>query len=137
MRCPVCKLDQVIVEYGGVELDVCLDGHGIWFDADEIQLLFEAAGVPDQLHDLESRFTELPRGEHGPVRRCPRCSGKMRHVQAPGDPEPVVLDRCARGHGVWFDEGELEQVLRARLEEGDPALLRVMSFLKGYGAAEE
>jgi Zn-finger nucleic acid-binding protein len=22
-----------------------------------------------------------------------------------------VLDRCRRGHGLWFDKGELEQVI--------------------------
>ena len=46
MECPVCHLDQVIVEWGDVELDVCIDGHGIWFDTDELRHLFAAAGAP-------------------------------------------------------------------------------------------
>jgi Zn-finger nucleic acid-binding protein len=137
MRCPVCRSDQLIVEVEGVELDVCIEGHGVWFDADEIHQLFAAAGVPESLQDLEERLLALSGRGHGPVRRCPRCAGRMKKVQAPGAGEPVVLDRCARGHGVWFDEGELEQVLRAELEEGDESLARVLSFLKGYGTTED
>ena len=110
MQCPVCQKEQVIVEVDDVELDVCLDGCGIWFDAQELRQLFEVKGAPTQLHDLEQRLEELPRGEHGPVRRCPRCRGKMRHVRAPGPAGGVILDRCQRGHGLWFDPGEYEAI---------------------------
>jgi len=84
MQCPVCKSDQVIVEYLGVELDLCYHGCGLWFDKDELQQLFEAAGAGALLQDLEQRLVCLPRGRYGPERRCPRCGGKMRHVKAPG-----------------------------------------------------
>ena len=132
MQCPACGLDQVIVEYHGVELDICIDGHGIWFDKDELQQLFEAAGVPDMLHDLEQRLVFLPRGKHGPEKRCPRCRGKMRHVaEADGD---VILDRCRRGHGLWFDDGELEEILRSTLGKDDEALAKVRGFLGQFGA---
>ncbi|MDH3211456.1 MAG: zf-TFIIB domain-containing protein [Myxococcales bacterium] len=132
MQCPVCQMDQIIVEYDGVELDLCLDGHGIWFDADELRQLFESAGAPAMLQDLERRLVVLPRGEHGPKRRCPRCRGKMRHVAAPGRPADVILDRCRRGHGIWFDKGELEEILALELGEEDAALARVRAFLGSF-----
>ena len=137
MQCPVCKLDQVIVEYEGVELDVCLDGCGLWFDADELRQLFEAAGAAALLHDLEQRLEALPRGDHGPVRKCPRCDGRMRHVRAPGGSGDVVLDRCRRGHGLWFDRGELEDVLSASQGEGEDALTKVGKFLGRFVAGED
>ncbi|MDJ0521769.1 MAG: zf-TFIIB domain-containing protein [Planctomycetota bacterium] len=134
MQCPVCKLDQVIVEYEGVELDLCIDGHGIWFDNDELRQLFDVAGVPEMLHDLEERLTFLPRGRHGPERRCPRCRGKMRKVSAPGGSGDVILDRCRRGHGLWFDKGELEEILSLELQEGDEALSNMRHFLGEFTA---
>ena len=134
MQCPVCRLEQVIVEFEGVELDLCIDGCGIWFDKDELQQLFDVAGIPQALHDLEERLTFLPRGAGGPERRCPRCRGKMRHVAAPGSASDIILDRCRRGHGLWFDKGELEEILSLELEEGDEALANVRHFLGGFTA---
>lgn len=135
MKCPVCKLDQVIVEYRGVELDMCVEGHGIWFDHDELRQLFDAAGVPELLHDLEQRLVDLPRRKSGQQRRCPRCRGKMRQVSTPGRSAEVVLDRCRRGHGLWFDKGELEEILALQLGEGDAALARVRGFLGQFAGS--
>ena len=138
MQCPVCHIDQVIVEFHGVELDVCIDGCGTWFDADELRLLFEAAGAPQLLHDLEERLEELPAGTTGPVRRCPRCHGRMPHVRTPGASGHVILDRCRRGHGLWFDRGELEEILALELPAGDAdnlALAKVRAFLGQFSSA--
>lgn len=134
MQCPVCDLDQVIIEYQGIELDVCVEGHGVWFDKDELQQLYEAAEVPELLHDLAERLVDLPRGRHGPERRCPRCRGKMRHVAEPGPSGDVILDRCRRGHGLWFDDGELEEILGSSLGAEDAALAKVRGFLGRFGA---
>jgi len=134
MLCPVCKLEQVIVEYHGVELDLCVEGCGIWFDRDELRQLFDAIGNPNMVHDLEDRLTVLRRGLRGPRRRCPRCRGIMSQVKAPGASGDVILDRCRRGHGLWFDKGELEEILSLELDEGDEALANVRQFLGGYSA---
>jgi Zn-finger nucleic acid-binding protein len=116
MQCPVCHTDQLIVEYHDVELDMCVEGCGTWFDADELRQLFEAAGAPGLLHDLEERLEALPVGTEGSVRRCPRCRGRMRHVRTPGASGDVILDRCRRGHGLWFDKGELEEILKLEID---------------------
>ncbi len=137
MQCPVCGLDLVIVEYGGVELDTCLDGHGLWFDADELRQLFLAAGAPEALASLEERLGKPPPGDHGPRRKCLRCGKRMEQVAAPGPGGPVILDRCPRGHGLWFDRGELLEVMRGELPEGDAALARVLGFLREFGASGE
>jgi Zn-finger nucleic acid-binding protein len=98
--CPVCNLDQVILEWGGVELDLCVDGHGIWLDAEELRHLFAAADAPDAVLSLEQRLRTLPRSTRGARRRCPRCRARMDHVSVPDHPEQTVLDRCPRGHGL-------------------------------------
>jgi len=134
MQCPICRQDQLIVEFEGVELDLCLEGHGIWFDKDELRQLFDVAGVPEALHGLEEQLTFLPRRRGATERRCPRCHGKMRQVRAPGKSGDVILDRCRRGHGLWFDNGELEEILSLELGEGDEALAKVRRFLGGYTA---
>jgi Zn-finger nucleic acid-binding protein len=41
MICPACKKDMIVVEYSNVELDYCLNCHGIWFDSDELELLLK------------------------------------------------------------------------------------------------
>ena len=40
---------------------------------------------------------------------CAKCTGTLIHLMM-GE---VELDRCDRCHGIWFDRGELDQVLSA------------------------
>lgn len=48
-------------------------------------------------------------------RLCPRCDRKLESfVVASAMPGGLTLDRCRRGHGIWFDGGELCAYLRAR-----------------------
>ncbi|HEY5658752.1 MAG TPA: zf-TFIIB domain-containing protein [Myxococcota bacterium] len=136
MLCPVCRIDQVIVEWGGVELDVCIEGHGIWFDAQELGQLFETAGAPDAGPPLETRLQPAPRGAGGPKRRCPRCRARMDHVSLPEDPEQTVLDRCPRGHGLWFEPGELERIATLELDGSPPQLERILSHLRRFTRPE-
>jgi len=65
------------------------------------------------------------------TRRCPLCGKKMRKASIGHDIE-VVVDVCPRGEGLWFDGGELGQVIRQLLdkpsaETGAPQ--RVVTFL--------
>lgn len=131
MDCPVCHEEQIIVEVGGVELDMCLDGHGTWFDGQELRQLFEHVGAPELLQGLEQELRPH-RDDSLPRRRCPRCHRRMEHVTAPADPEPVVLDRCPQGDGLWFDHGELQSVLRAQVQDEDPALLKLQAYLLDF-----
>ena len=58
MICPACKKDMIVVEYSNVELDYCLNCHGVWFDSDELELLLKSMNLdtPDLLlsHILDS-----------------------------------------------------------------------------------
>ena len=118
---------MLIVEVEAVELDTCIDGHGLWFDDQELRQLFDIAGVGTAPADLEARLELLP--HQGARRRCPRCTTRMEQVQAPGNADVVILDRCPRGHGLWFDQGELAALLEALLGPADGAIARVRDFL--------
>lgn len=129
MNCPACGQPQVIVEHGGVELDLCLRGCGLWFDAQELgQLLGERAEA------LERELAGMPSAGRG--RPCPRCDRAMTLTAAPGG-AGVILDRCPRGHGLWFDHGELERVLHGAAGADHAALARVADFLSGFRAARK
>lgn len=131
MLCPVCNDPLVIVEWDGIELDVCIHGHGLWFDTQELKQLFRRAAVPETLSRLERDLLRLPEDGTRSKRRCPRCGAAMRHVKGPGDGHPVILDQCPEGHGLWFDEGELEEVVHAHLGN-DPELRDVKEYLLSF-----
>ena len=42
MRCPVCNNMMIVVERYDVELDYCINCHGIWFDFEELKFLSDA-----------------------------------------------------------------------------------------------
>ncbi len=116
MICPVCKQDMIVVEYRQIEIDYCLRCSGIWFDEGELELLLKTTGpaetglpAPDGLAgDTKSH----------PERKCPICRKKMREVPL-GEPA-IHVDICRQGDGIWFDGGELQQLLK-QLTPGTPA----------------
>ena len=133
MDCPVCSTAVIVVEREGIELDYCLTCKGLWFDADELELLAEALKIDTPLPDIAS----LPKAQTAErSRKCPRCGKRMEKV-AMGEPSPVVIDRCPRGHGLWFDAGELGQVVGRHgsggKAEGQPVIRFLGEVLSGAG----
>lgn len=112
MICPACRQEMVILEYKGIELDFCLECRGCWLDSGELGLI--VSGVPEAPQDL-------PIPEKKGKRRCPRCGVRM-HVGRPAD-APIELDACPRGHGIWFDRGELVQLVKLRAAGGSAEAL--------------
>ena len=125
MRCPDCRDELVILEVDEVELDLCVAGHGTWFDAQELGQLFEAAEVS---LDLETELAAVP-GATG-RRRCPRCHRHLTEVNWKG--EGPVLDRCPQGHGLWFDPGELHALARVSMAGDQLALRQVQEYLRNF-----
>ncbi len=111
MLCPACDVEMFVLEFELVEIDYCPECGGVWLDSGELELIGERAGVlkGELLGALETQRGAKP---EGPPRRCPVCAKKMREVRTETEP-PIVLDRCRRRHGLWFDAGELEAVVRA------------------------
>jgi Zn-finger nucleic acid-binding protein len=114
MDCPDCKNAMITLELGGVEIDYCTNCGGIWLDAGELELLLNDPGKAKILLDsfrVDSASTER-------LKKCPICDKKMQKIVV-GSSKPVLLiDKCRRGDGLWFDKGELQDIFdRAELDE--------------------
>ena len=114
MDCPVCKNAMIALELQEVEVDYCTGCDGIWLDAGELELLLGNAQNAEQLLDsfkIDSHSTEKPR-------KCPICLKKMQKIIVGSSTPTLTLDKCPRGDGLWFDKGELQDVLnRAKLDK--------------------
>jgi Zn-finger nucleic acid-binding protein len=107
MLCPACKTEMIIQELHDVEVDHCFECDGIWLDSGELEMLLEEESSTDT---LASTFRTTTSSEK--QRPCPVCRKPMEKVHAGDDEHAVLLDRCPK-HGLWFDEGELHQILDA------------------------
>lgn len=108
MICPVCNQDMIVVEYRQIEIDYCLKCAGIWFDKGELKLLLKTANLGTTgLPTLDGKALETR--SHG-QRKCPICAKKMAEVPL-GKPA-IHVDICHNGDGIWFDGGELQQLLK-------------------------
>ena len=111
MICPVCKKDALIVEYNRIELDYCPSCGGVWFDAGELELLLESAGIGNH-HGLLSDIAGAPEAASPEKkRRCPICRHKMRKTYIDED-KKILVDICHVGDGIWFDGGEVVQLIK-------------------------
>lgn len=115
MDCPVCKDSAMItLELDEVEIDYCTICSGIWLDAGELEILL---GEPQKAKGLLQSFkidtdsTEKPR-------KCPICDKKMQKIIVGSSTPVLLIDKCSRGDGLWFDKGELNDIFeRAQLDK--------------------
>lgn len=127
MRCPVCKSEMLVLELEQVEIDYCMPCNGVWLDEGELELLLEGPGANVKL--LEN----MKRDESGTEksRPCPRCKKKMHKVFF-GDHEDVLLDKCRKGHGLWFDAGELHSVANLTFGGEQTRIVRLLQEMFAY-----
>ncbi len=132
MLCPVCDESTLIIELEEVELDLCVECGGLWFDTDELQLLFASAGADGD--PVAAAIGSLP--DQGTDRRlrCPRCSQRLHYVQVPSH-KSLHVDRCPDGDGLWFDRGELRQLLSGSLEKDSSGFRRIAEFLGRFAGS--
>lgn len=107
MICPVCRKGALTVEYKNIELDYCPECQGVWFDGGELELLLEISGLGDYRSYLDGMInaTEVKTSEK--KRKCPICRRKMKKTHI-DEGKTIMVDVCQRGHGIWFDKGEVQ-----------------------------
>jgi len=112
--CPVCKNAMITLELAEVEVDYCTACGGIWLDAGELELLLGNSQHAKELLNsfkIDSSCTEKRR-------KCPICLKKMQKINVGTSPPTLLLDKCPTGDGLWFDKGELQDILnRAELDK--------------------
>jgi Zn-finger nucleic acid-binding protein len=126
MKCPVDSSPLIVVEREGIELDYCTKCKGIWFDAGELELLAEALQenieIPDFLSSSAVHTTEK-------ARKSPRSGKRMDKINMGDKEHPIIVDRDRDGHGLWFDWGELGQVLERHAATAGTGEKRIIKFL--------
>jgi Zn-finger nucleic acid-binding protein len=113
-QCQNCGEVLVAFELEGVEIDRCASCGGTWLDAGEIEQIIRLSNAePGPLTEI---LDETPAGSVT-GRKCPRCGRPLHRVELGGE-DALEIDVCARGHGYWFDAGELRQLI-ARFVGGE------------------
>jgi len=114
--CPACRQPMIVLEIRNVEIDHCVACGGVWLDGGELELLLEEASNRDELMATLSELVEEKRKKI----RCPMCSKKLEKVRY-GVERNLILDKCPRNDGLWFERGELGKALRmGQFTKGKP-----------------
>jgi Zn-finger nucleic acid-binding protein len=131
MDCPVCKNAMITLELEDVEVDHCTDCGGIWLDAGELELLLGEFAKVKQLLD-SFRISHKPTEK---ARKCPICNKKMSKIIVGVSTPRLLIDRCSKGDGLWFDKGELQNIFdRAKLDE-DNKIQKLLANM--FGTAQK
>jgi Zn-finger nucleic acid-binding protein len=116
MICPTCNSDMIVVEHNKIELDYCTNCRGVWFDSGELELLLESMNLEGTDLFLGSILDSAGAKSSEKKRRCPICGRKMNKTTIGQDPE-VLIDVCPQGDGLWFDGGEVGDLIRQVAEK--------------------
>ena len=131
MKCPACNSLMIVVEHEKIELDYCLNCSGVWFDAEEMELLLEAMQLEETSLSLDNILTSPDAKSVEKKRKCPICGKKMKKATVGHEPA-VLIDACPWGDGLWFDSREVGQLvtqLADKPSEESDSQGRVITFL--------
>ena len=123
--CPECHEPLVAFALEGIEIDRCLSCCGTWLDTGELEMLIELAGVPTG--HLTGVVQSVRTGSQS-QRQCPRCQRQLYELCLEVV-SALVLDHCPSGHGLWFDEGEMQTLVASFLEGEEGAVARFFGDL--------
>jgi Zn-finger nucleic acid-binding protein len=129
---------MIVVEQDEIELDHCVNCSGVWFDSGELALMLERMGL--DIGDFSiAKIMDLPEAKSTEKkRRCPICRRKMTKTNIGQEPK-VLIDVCPQGDGLWFDGGEIHQIIEQCAAKSGTELdseNRVLTFLGDTFKAE-
>ena len=121
--CPVCDTEMAVLELHGVEIDYCFSCGGIWLDSGELEELIGDEKKSDEIIHLFKDVTSTNKEKKRP---CPICGKAMKKVEVQLE-NPVIIDKCPKEHGIWFDKDELLKIVNSINADGND---KVAEFLK-------
>ena len=127
MDCPVCENAMITLELQQVEIDFCSECSGIWLDAGELEMLLQN---PGQAAKLLASFTPDKKSTEK-ARKCPICRKKMQKVLVGTSGAKILLDKCKKDHGLWFDKGELHDILKKATLDKDNKITKLLADMFG------
>jgi Zn-finger nucleic acid-binding protein len=109
--CPACKHELHAAEIGTSKVNECDTCGGIWINVDTFRAIVadRDGAIPLGAGSPVAAPRVLPKAEPVRYRACPACTKMMNRVNF-GRISGVVVDVC-KGHGTWFDAGELRDAV--------------------------
>lgn len=114
MKCPRCRTVLRVLEYDNVESHVCLECHGEWLHAEELQKLLEQhdqiisekelaalTAVSRSIRHVEDHSTDLL--------NCPHCESIELDLFKYAGAGDLLVQNCHECGGVWADKEELDK----------------------------
>lgn len=109
MICPNCKKEMIVVERNDIELDYCMFCGGFWFDFEEWNILCKKL-IAEEFFDNPEDIYKIPAAITGEKpKTCPVCGANTEKFLF----FDVLLDRCPKKHGIWFDKNEFSACVNA------------------------
>jgi hypothetical protein len=102
---------MVAVEYHNIELDYCNNCKGVWFDSGELDLLLKSQSLEEPKAFFDGILNSEEAVSSEKKRMCPICGRKMKKTAIGGQPA-ILIDVCRDRHGLWFDGGEVTQLMK-------------------------
>jgi len=115
------------MELDEVEVDHCLDCGGIWLDCGELEMLLDGS---QETENLLNSFTTA-KGCREKPRKCPICLKKMTKILAGSGDSAELIDKCRKGHGLWFDKGELQDIVKLGSFDKDNKVNKLLKDMFG------
>ncbi len=110
LMCPKCK-EKTLSYFNtseGVVVDFCEKCSGIWFDKNELARYIELSlDIPE--------ITRMKKSARKTGLLCPRCEGTLEELPFSTKTD-ILVDRCEKCGGIFFDSGELKHAERASAE---------------------
>jgi Zn-finger nucleic acid-binding protein len=104
-----------MVEYDGVQINVCPDCQGEWLHAGDLQKIVEhhdEVFTPEEIASLapvDKEIVTAEKDDHDEL-NCPSCPDvPMEHFNY-GDTSGIILHKCPDCGGIWADKDELKKI---------------------------
>ena len=112
MICPRCKTGLEPRENDGITTSTCPACKGNWIGAAALTTLFARDRDAPRIEEALEAIFDLD--FHDSRLLCPRCRGRhLKAIMVDG----IELDYCIGCKGLFFDQGELEQVFPSTLDK--------------------
>jgi Zn-finger nucleic acid-binding protein len=132
MNCVACNEPMIVLELDEIEIDYCLECGGVWLDSGELELLIGDASEVNKLMAQAVSEAEVMRSD----RKCPICRKRMEAALIGADTK-VEIDRCVNNDGLWFDRGELREILEMMHGEKSEKVVALLKDVFGTNSTKE
>ena len=123
---------MITMELDEVEIDHCLDCGGIWLDVGELEMLLDNS---QQADELLASFIQTKNCKEK-LRKCPICLKKMHKILVGPESSTQLIDKCRKDHGLWFDKGELQEIVKTASLDKDNKINKLLADMFGGAPVE-